>query len=104
MPRQAHERLPEFSEQQINAAIQNLYKKGAGKLERTRQGKRFAYSAKIEKVRQRSRGRATAPMELPQEYPAAGVVAAVPVQETVAPATEKPHEESQERAAIERNR
>lgn len=38
-----------------------------GKLERTRQGRSFAYSAKPEKVRQKRKGRAAAPKETPQE-------------------------------------
>lgn len=66
-PQQVNEQLPEFSEQQINAAIQNLYKKGAGKLERVRQGRSFAYSAKSEKVRQKRKERVAAPAKTPQE-------------------------------------
>lgn len=85
-PQQVHEKLPEFSEQQINAAILNLYKKGAGKLERIRQGRSFAYSAKPEKMRQRRSGRAVAQTKIPQE---SLVAAKGPVQETKAPAIEK---------------
>lgn len=95
-PQQVHEKIPDYSDQQINAAIQNLYKKGSGKLERVRQGRSFAYSAKPAKVKQKRKGRVVAPTKLPQESLATDIAAAeVSVRGAVAPAIEKPLGQSQ---------
>jgi hypothetical protein len=95
-PQQVHEKLPEYSDQQINAAIQNLYRKGSGKLERVRQGRSFAYSTKPEKAKQKKKGRVIAPTKLPSESLATDIAAAeVSVQETVAPVIEKSQRQSQ---------
>lgn len=74
-PQQVREKLPDFSEQQINAAIQNLYKKGEGKLERIKQGRAFAYSIKPEATGRKRKGRKAEPVEM------------APVETTMAEAT-----------------
>lgn len=83
-PQQVHDKLPELSEQQINAAIQNLYKKGAGRLERVKAGRSFAYSIKPEKVRQKRKGKQPAQAEILQ--------GALPVDVDVAAAQAPVHE------------